>query len=332
MKDFRIIPPDNTVDTNDASQESEVEAQEEQVVSDQNTETSNEETPVSQVEETPVFDINSVIKEKTEGKFEDLDSMLDQLGKTPYKDDYIKNVVEHYEKTGSLDEYLQIKSTDWDELPSEDIARMAIEEQYPNASKDIIDLIFQKEVTEKYALDPEMFDENDVKVGKVKLDQFVSKIREQKKQEQEKFKAPDPVDIQEKMKAEIAEWVDVVENSDDMKSLMESKRVAFKTEYGEFNYDLENPDDIKTATIDQSKFFEKFSEKGQVNWNKWIKINAMAQNPEAFINALIGFGKEIGKGAIVDDMSNKTSVTNPVGSGSAPTGPKSLAEAFLSKS
>jgi hypothetical protein len=56
--------------------------------------------------------------------------------------------------------------------------------------------------------------------------------------------------------------------------------------------------------MDSNKFLSIFAKDGSVDWDKWTKTVAFAQNPTQFISELIKHGKSLGRKAMESELKN----------------------------
>lgn len=239
--------------------------------------------------------------------------------KYSFKDDFIKGAVEYYEKTGDLTPYLQAKTIDFNQMADEDVMRRDLREQYPDVSEKAFEKLFKQQVVDKFKLDPDQWEEDDIDLGKELLKSEASKLRAKYQEWQNGFKAPEretnesQIDTSaEDAQRALEEFAEKTKSSEATKALIESKRIAIKTGDGEFNFEISDPNQLLEMTIDNSKFFTQFvGAEGNLDYAKWYKTTAYAQNPEMFEKSLINYGKTLGREEITKEIKNPS--TNVVG-------------------
>lgn len=237
-----------------------------------------------------------------------------------FKDDFIKGVVEYYEKTGDITPYLQAKLVDFNQMSDEEIMRRSLREQYPDVSDKAFDRLYKQQVIDKYKLDPDEYGEDDFELGTELLKSEASKSRQKYIDWQNGFKAPEPSNEssqeQDQREIEAREALQMFEQSvksnELTKNILENKRLAIKVGDDEFAYEIPEPDAIVDMTVDNDKFFSQFaSSEGQIDFSKWYKTAAYSQNPELFEKALINYGKTLGRSEVTKELKNPSS--NSVG-------------------
>ena len=235
-----------------------------------------------------------------------------------FKDDFIKGLVEYYEKTGDVTPYLQAKTIDFQELSDEEIMRRSLREQYPDISEKAFDRLFKTQVVDKYKLDADEWGEEDSELGRELLKAEASKLRNSYAEWQKNFTAPEPVasnDQQESIEL-LQKFEQEVKSHQATKSLLEGKKITIKTQDGEFNYELPEANKVLDMTVNNDLFFTQFAtDNGQLDYDRWYKTAAYSQNPELFERALINFGKTLGRQEIAKEIKNPTVNT----SGDVPT-------------
>ncbi len=68
------------------------------------------------------------------------------------------------------------------------------------------------------------------------------------------------------------------------------------------NYQVADTSKIVDYAIDSSKFLSTFAKDGNVDWDKWTKVVAFAENPTQFISELIKHGKSLGRKAMEAEL------------------------------
>lgn len=231
-----------------------------------------------------------------------------------FKDDFIKKVVEFYEKTGDLTPYLQAKTVNFEQMSDEEILRRNLREEYADLSDKAFERLYKQEVVDKYKLDADEWGDDDSELGRELLKSEAAKLREKYLQWQRDFSAPEPeVSDEYAQTAEMLQrFEQEVRSSDFTKGFLEGKKLTIKTTDGEFNYEVPQADAVIDMTIDNDKFFSQFAgENGNLDYAKWYKTVAYSQNPDLFEKALINYGKTLGRSEVTKEIKNPS--TAPVG-------------------
>jgi hypothetical protein len=305
-----ITPPSEQVTSEDVSSEDEGDvdvdnnepANEEAQIDESITEglgesfTEEEENyPEAEVSEEPVYETTP---EPTEYKF---------------KDDFIKKAVEYYETYGNLTPFLEATSKDYDSMSDVDILRANFDKENQDLSEKAKNKLFDK-VLEKYNLDA--YDEEDVEIGNVLLKRDANKLRNSFKQEQSQFLQS--IQPQQEFIEQQPSQEDIAAQQQEARQAIQSglsgviKNNLIKVDAnGEgINYQISDTEKVVDYALDSSKFLSTFAKDGQVDWDKWTKVVAFAENPTQFIGELIKHGKSLGRKMMEAELKNVTPPTN----------------------
>jgi hypothetical protein len=294
---------------------------------DKEVETVSEETeqPVDNTEELQEDDsrdklvesIDNAVKDLTGGTsstieelFEEYKSLRDSE-KTSFKDDFIKDAVEFYNKTGSLTPYLEATSLNFEEMTDQKIMRHNLKSQNPTLSDRAIERLYLRDIINKYSLDADRFDEDEVELGKELLKADADKLRKTLVDEQKNFIQPEsePEDNSE-AEAQQAAFIESVNTNNVTRDLLENKRILVDYNDQSFSYEIENPEQLKDMALDSTKFFALFQdEKGIIDFDKWYKVASYALDPETYNQSLISHGVGLGQEKVVKDLKNPSKVT-----------------------
>lgn len=113
------------------------------------------------------------------------------------KVDFFANLVNAWKTEGDLKGYLKELSTDYKTMSAEDVMRHQLRAEYPKASDKALDVLYKKEIIEKYHLDSE--DEAEVEEGRLLLEAKADRYRDEhiKNQEAKLFPKPPEAKPQE---------------------------------------------------------------------------------------------------------------------------------------
>lgn len=233
-----------------------------------------------------------------------------------FKDDFIKGVVDFYEKTGELTPYLQAKLVDFTQTTDEEIMRRELRDQYPALSEKAFERLFKQEVVDKFRLDEQEFGLEDAELGRELLKVEAQKKREKLIEWQKQFSAPEPKKDESQIQREkevadaLLEFERITKENDQTKAILESKRITIKDGETEFAFELAQPESLVEMTLDNNKFFSLFAgADGKMDYSKWYKALAYSQNPEVFEKSLINHGKALGREEITKEIKNPSNGT-----------------------
>jgi hypothetical protein len=230
-----------------------------------------------------------------------------------FKDDFIKKAVEYYETYGTLQPYLEAATVDYDSVSDLDLVKAEFDKQNSDLSERARTKLFEKEL-EKYNLDA--YDEDDAEVGKALLMRDANKLRRNLKEEQQKFiqsiqpAAQEQVQqfSQEEIEAQQAQARATVQSG--ISNVVKDNLIKLEANGEGINYQVADTSKIVDYAIDSSKFLSTFAKDGNVDWDKWTKVVAFAENPTQFISELIKHGKSLGRKAMEAELKNVTPPTN----------------------
>ena len=312
---------DSTEDVQEQTTEEPAIADEPVETPEQPEETLDDSEGVSENTNAELFDeLDSISKELSGGSVETLEDFFDEYKKmrdsssTQFKDDFIKSAVEYYNQTGNLTPYLEATSVNYSEMSDEAVMRRDLEQANPTLSKGAIERLYTREIVDKYSLDEDKFDEDEVELGKELLAADATKLRDKYVDEQKNFTQPIKEQTEEtetvNQEEQRAKWTETVSSHEITKDVMENKRILVSYGDDKFSYEVENPESLQEMTIDNNKFFALFQdEKGTVDFDKWYRVLAYASDPEVYDSSLISHGQELGQEKVVSDLKNPTAPT-----------------------
>jgi len=308
------------------TEENEVQEETTEELSDSNLDSNQQDT-------VELFDqLDSISKDLTDGKAETLEDFFDEYKKmrdssgAQFKDDYIKSAVEYYNKTGSLTPYLEATSVNYGEMSDEQIMRRELEQANPTLSAKAIERLYGRDIVNKYSLDEDKYDQEEVELGKELLKADATKLRDKFVDEQKNFTQPEIEKTEENETvdntAQMEKWTETVRSNDFTKDVLENKRILIDYNDQKFSYEVENPEELQAMTVDNNKFFALFKDdQGQVDFDKWYRVLAYASDPDVYDSSLIGHGQELGQHKVVSDLKNPTKPTKSTQQYKTPSSP-----------
>lgn len=120
----------------------------------------------------------------------------------------------HWKSGGDLKEYLDQASMDFASMPAEEVMRHQLRQDYPKATEAQLDILYKKEIVEKYNLNS--YDEDEVNEGKLLLEAKADKYRDQLQElQQEKILPNSEAFLKERAEQEqrMVEYANTVVNS-----------------------------------------------------------------------------------------------------------------------
>jgi hypothetical protein len=230
-----------------------------------------------------------------------------------FKDDFIKKAVDYYDTYGNLTPFLEATSKDYDAVSDVDILRANFDKENSDLSEKARNRLFEKEL-ERYNL--ESYDEDDTEVGNALLKRDASKLRKALKEEQQQFiqsiqpqgQGQEQQPTQEELEAQQAESRKIIQSG--ISGVVKNNLIKVEANGEGINYQIGDTTKVVDYALDSSKFLSTFAKDGQVDWDKWTKVVAFAENPTQFINELIKHGKSLGRKMMEAELKNVTPPTN----------------------
>jgi len=229
----------------------------------------------------------------------------------------------------SLKDYLQEITTDYSQMPSEDVMRRQLREEYPKATEKQLDVLFRKEIVERYNLDS--MDEDLAEEGKLLLDAKAESYREKLIKQQEEFQLPNYASSASESEANAQKEFDNYKqnliSNQLTQELLQNKRLTIGEGDEKFSYNLTNPNNIVNNLFDSNawanKLFDiqKDSQGNEVfvpNVEKQLLVSAILEDHKGFMKEMAKYYKSLGGKATIDSLEN----ASPSGS-SAPSKPAS---------
>ena len=229
----------------------------------------------------------------------------------------------------SLKDYLQEITTDYSQMPSEDVMRRQLREEYPKATEKQLDVLFRKEIVERYNLDS--MDEDLAEEGRLLLDAKAESYREKLIKQQEEFQLPNYASSASESEANAQKEFDNYKqnliSNQLTQELLQNKRLTIGEGDEKFSYNLTNPNNIVNNLFDSNawanKLFDiqKDSQGNEVfvpNVEKQLLVSAILEDHKGFMKEMAKYYKSLGGKATIDSLEN----ASPSGS-SAPSKPAS---------
>jgi len=298
---------ENSEETNSANDSTEVEGvdvsnedNEPQNVEDSVGSTSQEESNEGYAEETVVQKPDTTQDEADSNNPTDA-----PVAQYKFKDPFIEKAVQYYETYGTLQPFLRATEVDYTEMSDLEVLKVKFDTENADLSPKARQKLFDKEL-EKYGLDA--YDEEDVEVGQALLKRDAQKLRQTFIEEQQQFlnnvQSPQASTgpSQEELAAQQEQSRKII--SVGVSSVIKDNIIKVGANGEGINYQIQNPNDVVDYALDSNKFLSIFAKDGSVDWDKWTKTVAFAQNPTQFISELIKHGKSLGRKAMESELKN----------------------------
>lgn len=264
-------------------------------------------------------------------------------------DEQFINLAKVYKQDGNISRYAQAMNTDFTKMPAEELHRLKIQKDYPGATQEQLDLLYESEIREKYKLDADTFDpeSKEAKAAKVKMELEAGKLRTEFTKENEQFKLPAKdvaAETQQQTEAAIAvrkAKQDALFAQPYSQSVLTDKKLvlkdlSMKDETGkviaaipDFTMELDDPNEIKEIMTNPTAYSRYMTDdKGNPDPEATFQVAAFAMNRVAFCQALINQGKMLGREEMEEKAYNPPGLRNGAAAASSK---ETLNEAFAKR-
>lgn len=320
-----------------------------------NAEVKQPETPTEQKVEVP--EPQKAEEKKTEVSWQEVlkqqqpDLILKELGfdaesleiaKKMNEAPKLKGLFKHWESKGDLTDYLREMSTDYSTMPVEDVMRRQLQREYPKASEKQLDVLFRKEILEKYNLDSD--DPDIVEEGKLLLEAKAEKYREEFAKEQENFLIPPPPEKEDNdVDTEREQLVQSVTKQfiEDpyTKSVLDNKAIIIGDGDEKFTFPVDTDRLTKLAlegdTNGELMFDKVTGADGRISLkpksSHQLLVATVNMYGQQFINELAKHYRNLGAKETIEPLENPSVISNKAQGSSAQPDPKNPAAAMAKK-
>lgn len=258
--------------------------------------------------------------------------------------DYFLGLVNEWKQTGNIGKYAQELSTDYNKMPAEDVMRHQLRQEYPKATEKQLDVLFRKEVVEKYNL--LSYDEVEKEEGTELMNVMADKYRDTFIEKQKNYLTPAPPAAKQPEKPDNTAQIEREKEIEKMynnfledsytKDILTNKKFTWGEGDEKFTYPIENPQ----ALID---FIKNGDQTGELSFKDIVRnedgsIKTANLKPEHHIMAalftlqgnqvlteLAKHLKSLGGKKVTDSIDNASGKEIP-SEASKETQPKSIAE------
>lgn len=238
-----------------------------------------------------------------------------------------------WKSNGDINGYLRELTTDYTKMPAEEVMRHQLRQEYPTASERAIDVLYKKEVVEKYNLDST--DEIELEEGRLLLEAKADRFRSDFVNKQQEYllpkppepKAPEPDNSEQVRQQEIEAYKSKILSNDFTKNIISTKQFSLGDGTEKFSFPVE-PSDITDVLFDSEKWVENLYEKdGSPKVEHQLLVGMVAKYGMKFLNEYAKHYKSLGGKAVIEPLEN---AKPPETATPSPTqiAPKSAAEAM----
>ncbi len=217
---------------------------------------------------------------------------------------------------GDLKKYMDNITLDVSKLSAEEVMRRHLRNEYPEVSDEVFEDLYRAEITDTYKLDPEMYQESDVKRGKNLLEARATKYRKDLAAEQQKYILSKPESqvppevaqykaAQEEQKKSLELYKASVAEDPVFKELFQTKKLKIGEGENAFYYESKNPQEILDVLTDGSKAAAKLrNADGTQNSIKQALIGAIINDDTTFLSSYADHYKNLGRKEAIMPLEN----------------------------
>ena len=244
-----------------------------------------------------------------------------------------------WKENGNVNEYLNELSKDYSTMPPEDVMRHQLRLEYPKASEAQLDILYKKEIVEKYNLNS--YDEDEANEGRLLLEAKAEKYRDElAKMHQEKLipTAPDRSEAERAEEQRIAEFSKFVVNEFNenpyTKEVIKNNAIVIGEGNDKFVFPIDSKaivDLVLNGDTSGELMFDKVNKNGQETYvpkaQHQLLIATVNKYGDKFFTELAKHYKSLGSKAAIDPIENAKPVGSRVPS-SSDEDPKTVAGAM----
>lgn len=243
--------------------------------------------------------------------------------KTLGLDDRMINFLSKWRGGEDLTDYLKAVTVDYSKMTPEQLLRQQLLEDYKSLSPEDFEEIYKMKVIEHYKLDPDLYNETEVRRGKLLMGVDADKIRQELMQKQQALlfakppeQGPSAAEIAANEQREANErnletYKNLVDTDTYTKDLLSSKLLKIGDGDKAFNLEVNNPNDVLDLLYDPSKWASKlWNEDGTPNVRKQLTLAAIAYDDALFFSNLTKHHEMLGAKSVTEKIQN-ASVPEP---------------------
>lgn len=230
-------------------------------------------------------------------------------------DDKMINLLSKWKGGENLRDYFEALTVDYSKMSPEQIMRYNLQKEYGELSPEDFEEFYRIKVTEAYKLDGNVFDEKEVRRGKLLIGIDAEKIRqefEKKQQELLLSKPPEPVQLPPEIdqqaiqrEKDIQNYKDLVSANQFTKDLVSTRLLKIGDGEKAFNLEIQKPNEILDILYDPAKWSQTlWNEDGSPNIRKQLLLGAIAYDHEGFLTNLAKHYETLGASKVAEVLQN----------------------------
>lgn len=212
--------------------------------------------------------------------------------------------------------YFEALTTDYAKMSSEDLMRRQLHQEYPTLSGEDFEELFRMRVIENYKLDADLFEEKDVRRGRILLNADAEKVRQQFVEKQQQFLLSTPPQpqpsvaevesqrLEQEAQEAFAAYKEQVAGDAFTKNVLSTKLLPIGEGEEKFNYEVGDPQAYLNLLYDPNWAAKLFNPDGTPMMNKQLLIAAIVNDGEQVLTRLADHYKMIGAKSAVEPIEN----------------------------
>jgi len=230
-------------------------------------------------------------------------------------DEKMINFLSKWRSGEDLRDYLEAVTVDYSKMAPEELMKRQLMKEYGGiVSQEDFEELYRMKVIEQYKLDADVYDEKEVRRGKLLLGVDADKIRQDLvKRQQElllsKPPAPGP-DLaaqaeQEQRQRDFDSYKQQVETNQYTKELLGSKLLKIGDGEKAFNLEIASPQNLLDLLYDPAKWSQKlWNADGTPNIRKQLLLSALAEDDGLFLTNLSKHYETLGAKKVIEPIEN----------------------------
>jgi len=263
-------------------------------------------------------DFNQLLSERSEGKFQSFEALqthLDQLGqnqKTPSQDlqnEWAQKFLDFSsgrtnDPKTSIKMFLETQLMEPDKLTSMEVVRHQMQMSHPERSESDIDFLLNA----KYKLNEDNFEEDEIRLGKLQLDDDARSARKELLSLQEQIalpeQAPSETESLEQIQQANEQWQGSVESA---LSGFDSLDLTVNDKGDKYTFGVDNAEEVKTSMLNLPAFWSRYiNSDGTENIDKLRQEMTVLHNLDKIIKAVSENGASRGRDEVLKERKNPT--------------------------
>ena len=243
------------------------------------------------------------LSERLGVEFNSFDEVSDFINREPEQqsiDERVQAIADFVKETGrSPEDWFYYQTMDPSEMDDLTVVKNQLKVENPYLSSEEVDLLLQN----KYKLDEDLYDEDDLKLSKLQLKMDAEKGRTSINSVREQYKAPEVSSTQQETESPIdQDWVNAMaRETNDFEAL--------SFDIGNSEFDFKMSDDYKRVLVEKNANLENFfddyvDEDGSWDYDLLNSHRALIDNIDEIVNAVYQQGLGDGQRGLVEKTAN----------------------------